>query len=225
VWLLMWSISGWHERRTFFWGFIIGMLFLVAAGEYVLPGWIGRFLTAIVAYRRYTENRSPLEVLTTARIGMLLTIILLAATMAVCRRCRSYPVHSSPFPFVTALMLIATLLIAPTNAPYNHVLLLPAVLLILRSWKRLWSKNLWRRALCIVLAVVFGWPWLSSFCLMLAAIFLSPSTVQKAWVVPLWTSIALPFVVLGLLVPLASEAWRDGRGFASVGLTRTSSQR
>ena len=224
VWLLLWSISQWHERRTLFWSFIIGMLFLVAAGEYVLPGWIGRFLTAVVAYRRYTENRSPLEVLTTARVGMLFTITLLAAIMAVCWRCRNYPVHSYAFHFVTALMLIATLLIAPTNAPYNQVLLLPAVLLILRSWKHLWSKP-WLRALCIIMAVVFGWPWLSSFCLMLGSIFLPPSNVQKAWPVPLWTSIALPLVVLGLLAPLISEAWGSGTDLASVAEGPTSSQR
>jgi Glycosyltransferase family 87 len=209
AWLLLWSISGWHERRTFFWGFIIGMLFLVAAGEYVLPGWISRFADAVAAYRRYTDNSSPVDTLTTPRMGALLTIALLSITVAVCWQCRNRPAHSSAFQLVTALMLTIILLIAPTKAPYNQVLLLPGVFLILRGWNQLWKKNIWSRTFCILVIVLFSWPWVSSFFLMLGSIFLPPSTVQRAWAVPLWTSIALPLVVLGLLAPLASEAWRS----------------
>jgi hypothetical protein len=205
AWLLLWSVSGWHERRALFWGFALGMLLLAGAGEYVLPGWIGRFVNAVAAYRRYTENRSPLEVLTAPTVGRLLAMVLLAATFVVCWRCRNDNVHSSSFRLLTALLLTATLLIAPTNAPYNQVLLLPAVLLILGAWNRLWNKNLWVRAVCVLMAVLFVWPWLSSFCLMLGAVFLSPSTLQKAWAIPLWTSIALPLVTLGLLTLLSSE--------------------
>jgi len=210
TWLLLWSVSRCHERRTLFWGFALGMLLLVGAGEYVLPGWIGRFVNAVAAYRRYTENRSPLEVMTTPRVATLLTIMVLAATIAVGWRCRHSAVHSFPFQLVTAFTLTLTLLIAPTNAPYNQILLLPGVFLICSAWNQLWKKSIWSRAFCILMVVLVSWPWLSSFFLMLASIFLPPSTVQKAWAVPLWTSIAVPLVVLGLLAPLASEAWRRG---------------
>ena len=208
-WLLLWSLSTWRKNQTLFWGFVLGMLLLTGAGEYTLSGWITKFLDAISAYRRYTDNRSPLEVLLTPTVGTPLTLVLLAAAVVVCWRFRHQSVHSSSFQFVTTLMLTATLLAAPTNAPYNQVLLLPAVLLILRSWHDLWIKNFAVRALCILAVLLFGWPWLSSFLLMLASIILPPGTVQRAWAVPLWTSIALPLVVTGLLAALASEVWRS----------------
>jgi hypothetical protein len=206
-WLLLWSLSTWSRNRNLFWGFALGMLLLVGAGEYVLPGWIGRFVDAVAAYRRYTDNRSALEVLLAPTVGRLLTLVLLATAVVLCWRSRHQSVHSCSFQLVTTLMLSATLLIAPTNAPYNQVLLLPAVLLMLRSWPDLWNKNFAVRALCILAVLLFGWPWLSSVFLMLASLVLPSSTIQKAWAVPLWTSIALPFIVLALLFPLASEAW------------------
>ena len=69
-----------------------------------------------------------------------------------------------------ALVLAVTLVIVPSFAPYNQVLLLPAVFLIATSWRELWSRNrLTRDGLWIGVLVVF-WPWLASCGLMLASL-------------------------------------------------------
>jgi hypothetical protein len=214
VWLLLWSVAGWRDRQNFFWGFLLGTLLLIGAGEYVLPGWISHFADAVAAYRRYTENRSPVDALTTPAVSAVLTAALVFVTLALCWRHRNSPVHSFGFQLVTAFMLLATLLLAPSNAPYNQVLLLPGILLILRSWHKLWTKGIWSRLFCVLMVTSMAWPWVSSFFLMLASIVLPSPTIQKAWAVPLWTSITLPLIVMGLLAALASEARRSGTSAA-----------
>ncbi len=98
-----------------------------------------------------------------------------------------------------ALVLAVTLVIVPSFAPYNQVLLLPAVFLIARSWKDLWSRGSLTRLACGLGLLVVGWPWLASCGLMLASRFVSPSSLQRAWTIPLYTSLGIPLVVLGLL--------------------------
>ena len=48
---------------------------------------------------------------------------------------------SAAFSTMLALVLAVTLVIVPSFAPYNQVLLLPAVFLIANSWKDLWSRG------------------------------------------------------------------------------------
>ncbi len=60
-----------------------------------------------------------------------------------------------------ALVLVVTLVIVPTFAPYNQVLLLPAVFLIATSWKELWSRNRLTRMACGLAVLVVFWPWLA----------------------------------------------------------------
>ena len=79
-----------------------------------------------------------------------------------------------------ALVLVVTLVIVPTFAPYNQVLLLPAVFLIAASWKDLWSRNQLTRMACGLAALVVFWPWLASCGLMLASLFLPASSRAKS---------------------------------------------
>ncbi len=112
---------------------------------------------------------------------------------------RHEPHDSCAFSTMLALVLAVTLVIVPSFAPYNQVLLLPAVFLIAISWKDLWRRGgLIRMAFALGLAVV-GWPWLACCGLMLASRLVPASSLQKAWAVPLYTSLGIPLVVLGLL--------------------------
>jgi len=56
AWLLLWAFSDWPYRRNFVWGFASAMTVLLAAAEYVLPGWIWRFRDAVIAYRQYNDG-------------------------------------------------------------------------------------------------------------------------------------------------------------------------
>jgi hypothetical protein len=158
------------------------------------------FGNAVAAYRQYTGGAgSLLDVLTTPWLGKILAAVAVLAVVIMGWKVRSAPHDSEAFSTMLALVLAVTLVIVPSFAPYNQVLLLPAVFLIANSWEDLWSRGGLARMACAVGLLVVGWPWLASCGLMLASRFVSPSSLQRAWAVPLYTSLGIPLVVLGLL--------------------------
>jgi len=209
-WLVLWAASDWRGRRGFLWSFGITTAILLAASEYILPGWIGRFRDAIAAYRQYTGGAgSLLDVLTTPVMGKIIATILVLALAVTGWRLRRVSHESEAFRVMLALVLAVTLVIVPTFAPYNQVLLLPAVFLIAAGWKRFWSRDRLTRIVCGFTFLVVFWPWLTSCGLMLASMLLPSDVVQKAWTLPLYTSLGIPLVVLCLLTVFAVDRLKD----------------
>ena len=206
VWLVIWTLGDWRKRQSWFWGFLLTGCLLAGAGEYVLPGWLKEFIEGLAAYNRYTGGHSLLDVLAPGGAGAVLTLLFLLGTTVVCWRLRRAEINSPAFRLAVALVLAVTVVVAPMVSPYNQVLLLPAIFLILRSWKALWRKNAFNRAACVFAAIVVLWPWLASLALTLASLVLPASRVQRAWAVPLWSSLGIPLVVLGLLVFVVRSA-------------------
>jgi len=199
-WLTLWAVSDWRRRQSFIWSFALSMAIFLAASEYILPGWMKEFRDAVAAYRQYTGGAgSLLDVLTTPWLGKILAAVAVLAVVVMGWKVRRASHDSAAFSSILALVLAVTLVIVPSFAPYNQVLLLPAVFLITISWKDLWSRGSLTRVACGLGLLVVGWPWLASCGLMLASRFVSPSSLQKAWTVPLYTSLGIPLVVLGLL--------------------------
>jgi hypothetical protein len=213
-WLVVWAASDWRGRRGFLWSFGITTAILLAASEYILPGWMGRFRDAIAAYRQYTGGAgSLLDVLITPVLGKIMATMLVVAAAITGWRFRRVSHESEAFSIMIALVLAVTLVIVPTFAPYNQVLLLPAVFLITAGWKELWSRDRLTRMVCGFAFLVLFWPWLTSCGLMLASTVLPSDIVQKAWRLPLFTSLGIPLVVLCLLTVLAVDRLKD-RGVA-----------
>jgi len=199
-WLTLWAVSDWRRRQSFIWSFALSMAIFLGASEYILPGWMREFRDAVAAYRQYTGGAgSLLDVLTTPWLGKILAAVAVLAVVIMGWKVRRASHDSAAFSSILALVLAVTLVIVPSFAPYNQVLLLPAVFLITISWKDLWSRGSLTRVACGLGLLVVGWPWLASCGLMLASRFVSPSSLQKAWTVPLYTSLGIPLVVLGLL--------------------------
>lgn len=199
-WLTLWAVSDWRRRQSFIWSFALSMAIFLAASEYILPGWMREFRDAVAAYRQYTGGAgSLLDVLTTPWLGKILAAVAVLAVVVMGWKVRRASHDSAAFSTILALVLAVTLVIVPSFAPYNQMLLLPAVFLITISWKELWSRGSLTRVACGLGLLVVGWPWLASCGLMLASRFVSPSSLQKAWTVPLYTSLGIPLVVLGLL--------------------------
>jgi len=73
------------------------------------------------------------------------------------------------------------------------------VFLIATAWSDLWSRDRLTRMACGLAFLVVFWSWLTSCGLMLASLFLPAGVVQRAWAVPLYTSLGTPLVVLCLL--------------------------
>lgn len=205
-WLVLWALSDWRRRQVFFWSFALITAIFLAASEYILPGWAGQFLAAVAAYRHYTGGAgSLLDVLATPSLGRILAGVAIIAVTVAGWRVRFASHDSVAFSTMLALILALTLVIVPTFAPYNQILLLPAVFLIAVSWEELWGRNRLTRTACGLAVLIVFWPWLASCGLMAASLFLPASSVQRAWTVPLFTSLGIPLVVLGLFTVCAID--------------------
>ena len=183
------------------------MAVLLAGSEYVLPGWISRFRDAVSAYREYTQGASSLlEVLTTPVIGKILVAATVLVVAAVGWRLRRVAHDSVAFSAMLALVLAATVVIVPSFAPYNQVLLLPAVFLIATSWRELWEPQLadsrrLRGGRAGGFLAVAGLLRTAGRLLL----FLPAAEVQRAWTAPLRNSLLLPVVVLGVFILCARD--------------------
>lgn len=212
-WLLLWAVSDWRPRQIFFWSFGLTTAIFLVASEYLLPGWFAQFREAVAAYRQYTGGAgSLLDVLATPALGKILAAAAVLAVVVTGWRVRFAPHDSVAFSTMFALILAVTLVIVPSFAPYNQVLLLPAVFLIVVSWKDLWDRNRLSRMACGLAMLVVSWPWMAACGLMLASFFLPASSIQKAWTVPLYTSLGIPLIILGLLAVRSIDRLKNPQG-------------
>lgn len=199
AWLLLWTFSDWRHRKNCLLGFGSTMAVLLAASEYALPGWIGRFKQAVVAYRQYTGGaESVLDVLLTPVIGRAVALLVVLGLAVLCWRLRRVPSDSPAFRFMLGLVLAVTVMILPKAAPYNQVLLIPGILLVAQYWQVFWQNRLTRLVFLISGLLVF-WPWIAAVALTIASVFLPPQLVQKAWALPIYTSLAIPVAIVALL--------------------------
>ena len=207
--LLLWAASDRKRRQSLFWGFSLGMAVLASGAEIVLPGWIGDFLTATRDYQRYTGGRSLLDTLLSPALGRVAALAALLLLLALAWRLRRAEVGSREFSLLLATALAVTLIVIPMFAPYNQLLLLPAVLLIAREWPELWNKGALSKAVCMLTVAIVGWPWLAALGLTLANMAIPAPSVQRGWAIPLYTSLAIPLVLIVHLASLLTRAARD----------------
>jgi len=206
AWLTVWATGDWRRRGSFVWSFAVTMAVLLAASEFLLPGWMGRFRDGLAAYRQYTGGASSLmEVLLFPWLGKVIVALAIVSFAVLGWRLRRVEQGSIEFSTLLALLLAVTVLIAPTIAPYNHVLLLPGIFLIAGQGRTLWKLNLRTRTALAASTLVLFLPALAACGLMLASLFLPPETVQQAWSAPLRHLLLTPIVVLGLLTVYAIE--------------------
>jgi hypothetical protein len=216
AWLLLWAFSDWRRRQNFVWGFVSTMTILSAASEYVLPGWIWRFREAVAAYRQNNDGPgSVLDVLLTPEWGKLLAGLSVLALAVMAWKFRRASADSSAFNLLLVLVLAVTVVIVPKAAPYNQVLLLPGILFVARNWQVLWRKNRLTRMIFMICGLLIFWPWLAATALTIASLGLRTDTVQRAWALPVWTSLAIPLTVVALLVCLVGSEARNVASYVS----------
>ena len=209
AWLLLWALSDWRRRKSLVLSFAATLAVLFAAAQYVLPGWFSEFRGAVSAYRQYTGGAgSLLDVLVTPVVGAILAVAILLAVGGVCWRLRQVELNDEAFGLVLALVLGVTVVVVPMVAPYNQVLLLPALFLIARDWTALWGRSLLTRTLFLLTAALVCWPWLAAGLLALASFGPGKNLALHAWALPLYTSLGIPLAVVGLLWTQVSAALR-----------------
>jgi hypothetical protein len=201
-WLTLWVFSEWHARKRLVLGAGFTMLLLFLGAQLILPGWIARFLDALIAYREYTGGGgSVLDALTFRTLGNPLALALVCLLVFVCWKTRHAPADSDEFSWTMALVLAVTVTVIPMTAPYNQLLLLPAVYLLVRENGLVPRRNWVARMLCWIGTLIIIWPWLATAGLFLSSSIFPPSTVQRAWAAPLYTSFAIPPATIALLMP------------------------
>jgi len=205
--LLLWAISDWKSRWRFAAGFSATMGILLAASEFVLPGWISMFWRATRDYGVYTNAQSILDQLVNWALGpwggSLLAAIAALACGVLLWRFRSAKCTSEDFGRAVALVMALTLLVIPMDSPYNQVLLLPSILLLAREVKGLTSSSPAVRVVYCGGVFALAWAWLASLTLMVIWCF-SHAAALSAWKVPLYATFALP-VLIFMLTFLASR--------------------
>ncbi len=197
-WMLVWAVRDWRRRQRLVWAFAVTMLLLLGGAEYLLPGWIGEFRSAVENYHQYTQNMSVLGFLFTPLGGYILACILIALTIIICWPRMRRETTAVDFGRCAALVMALTVVVVPMIAPYNQVLLLPAVLLLARDWNRLLEGSRAVRLVTVVTALLLFWPWIATLGLSISAIFLPPATVQAGWKLPFISNFLLPVFVFAL---------------------------
>ena len=202
-WLLLWVTADWRRRRSLALSFLCTMFALVAVSEWLVPGWIPSFLRVISAYRHYTYGHSLLDVWFAPTVGPVASAAVLLGALALCWPHRTQPADSPRFLLATSFVLAANVIVIPTLAPHAQLLLIPGVLCLLPAVNVLWASSSFARLLRAAAWMLLAWPWIAAFGLLLAAVRLPATTLQRFWQVPLYTSPLLPLAVwlaLGFLV-------------------------
>jgi hypothetical protein len=163
LWLALWAAADWRVRRRLVFGFASTMVLLLVGAEVVLPGWWKMFVDAIQQYHRYTQNQSVIEVLVPWGFsGTILAVISLLASAFLLNKLRQKSADAVQFGRATALVMALTVLIVPMSAPYNQILLLPAILVLVRDRTLFLSRSRLRRFGYVAGASALVWPWIAS---------------------------------------------------------------
>lgn len=205
LWLAIWTVGDWRRRYRWAASFLLTVGVMSAAAEFWLPHWIARFLQAVREYRSYTDAVSVMDKMVPAPWGLLLRILAAAATVHVGWQNRKFGKETHPFAATASLVLAVTVILIPTYALYNQIMLLPAVLLLARERQAIWHRSFAARGLLILVAVLLFWPWLASAVLAGLSFLLPPEVVQTAWAVPGWTALSLPVGVAALMLAHAYQ--------------------
>lgn len=207
LWLLVWAASNWRERRRFVYGFGTTMILLLAGAQLILPGWLKMFLAAIRQYHDYTQNQSPLLWLFGWFIGRVFELLCVLVCATLVWPSRHAPAATAEFGRATALVLALTVVIVPMFAPYNQVLLLPAILVLLKTATSQRPLLPAFRFAGFMAALLVVWPWIATLALSAAYLWLTPSLRQHVWPMPFYSNFMVPIFIFALT---ALDHWSHG---------------
>ncbi len=202
--LLLWSVS--DRRRARFWqGFAIVSLALMGGSLWVWPHWISEWIHIVLGYTRYAMP--PLIQVLLGKsvpdnVGKAICGCFVVAGLWLAWRNRGAIPDSPTFWFTLSLVLtITSLAVLPGQAIYDHTILLPAILLIVRGRRTLMEAGWLRRAMLVTGAGILFWPWIAALVLLTVRPFLAANTFYSTpvFALPIRTAAVLPFAVAALL--------------------------
>ncbi len=200
LFLLLWSLSGWGERRNLPISFSVAMGVLIAASVWLMPMWPTEWLHMLHDYRQYTVP--PLAPYILGQIaGNILRLLLFAVSGWLWWKFRKEDAESQGFALALAFTLTTAVVAIPMgDAVYDHIFILPGILLLISNWRNLLRWGSVPRFILLVTAALFAWPWVAG-AIVAAADWLWPNLVRSPFILssPLRTQPSMPFAILALL--------------------------
>jgi len=191
AWFLIWAVADWRNRRRLLIGFGGAITLLTTAGQLLVPGWIGDFLAAVAAYRRYFRTTSVLRLLLGDAVGIGLSVLIVIWLLIFAWRNRKTAEASPRFVSVLAVFLALSVITFPLFTPFNQALLILPTLLIVRDWET------FPKAARVIFAALLAWPWISSMVILTTKSRLSVES--RVPLIPALASSALPLLLPVLL--------------------------
>jgi hypothetical protein len=199
-WLLLWTATRWRTRRSLLLSFLATATFLALSPELLVSGWFTKWLGAAGAFLRYPNLKMPAEWLLPGSLAYFATLAALVPAFVLLWRLRDADPGEERFGFAVAVALAATLIIVPIwpALQYNHLLLIPAMLVIACKWTTGLSGR--GRMLSFLVAATSGFSSVGALLVSLAVL------VFRVRVEQLGHAVELPlfnFAIVPLLVPIA----------------------
>jgi len=201
VWAAVWALQ--HRRWKFPATLAAAFSLLVLTAQWMLPGWVSRWIYGMGAYSQEIGTLPSLPQFFGPIAGWALLVALVSGSIVALWRMRSCSVNSPEFGAAIGLTLAVTICLLPAHVGgiYNHVLLLPAVLLIIHATSAISETAVWRG-----IAIKFV---MIGFAVMpLAALGATLWPRMEVWMMlPFWNFL-LPSVVVAELILATTRAVR-----------------
>ena len=167
------------------------------------------FAHVLGQYHRYTQNQSVL-LLPWEYSGIVIAAAVIACAFFLWRL-RGEPAEAGNFGLAISLVLALTVLVVPMYAPYNQVLFLPAILVLVRDRTFFTSRSRGVRFLYLAAAFALAWQWIGSLILSGAYLLGWRAWAISAWKVPFFATFSLPVFVFALILLKVQVAQRPRR--------------
>jgi hypothetical protein len=187
---------------------------LFGGAELILPDWLRLFIQAIGQYHQYTQNQSVLAWMFGTILGRVSEVLSVLACGMYVWKVRRYPASSPEFGTAFALVMTLTVVVVPMFAPYNQILLVPAILILVRHLAFGNDPVLPAIRLAgMVGGLMLAWPWIATLLLSAASRWLKLR--NSVWPMPFYSNFVLPIFVFGLGL---LDAWMsEGSGLRGNG--------
>ncbi len=205
VYLFLWTVSRWQARRGFLFGLLGWSALLILASLVVWPHWIADWVRVLSGYGRYSPPPLIVDSLGSKLapyLGKPLVVVLLVVAILLGWKMRSLDADSPVFALTISLLLALTsITLLPGQAVYDHVILLPGILLGACKWRDAAKASQPFRVILVVAALALFWQWIAVLPLLAVRPFLSDQIffAHQLWLLPLHAAASLPLAVCAVL--------------------------
>jgi hypothetical protein len=210
--LLVWALSEWRQRWRFAVGLVSGAAVLSLSAAFISTSWFSQWLHVLLGYGRYSQPSLPIYLFGT-QLGKVFSVVLLGGAAILTWQIRHVQAKSFEFTLsIASLLTIGVVVLLPGQAVYDHILLLPGVLLLLIKDKPALRTGVARVILALT-ATAIAWQWIAAVAVVAVSFF--AANLSDTWtLLPIRTAASVPFAVLvclGLLLRAETSRLLIGR--------------